>query len=78
MTTTTEIWDAAILLSVEERASLAERLLHSLDSETSSSTEIQAAWRDVVETRRVSLRAGEKSVVSWTEIQRNVRNHFAG
>ena len=65
-----ELEAAALALPVEDRARLAERLLHSLDEEAQ---EIEAAWVAEVQDRLARFRAGELQARPAEEVMAEAR-----
>lgn len=67
------IESAALLLSTEERARLAERLLASLDVDP----EIEAAWDEEIKRRLEDWEAGLVKGVPWEEVRETIRSRLA-
>jgi putative addiction module component (TIGR02574 family) len=65
-----EILKEALVLNVQERAVLAERLLASLDYLTDE--EAERLWADEAQRRLEEYRAGRAEGVSAVEVARNV------
>jgi putative addiction module component (TIGR02574 family) len=58
------------MLSAEDRATLAEALLASLDEQPNGDAE--AAWKSEIERRLTELDAGVVSPVPWPEVRRRL------
>lgn len=67
-----EIENDALKLSVKDRASLARRLLESLDD--LSEAEIQELWMEESERRLNEMEQGEVSEIPTQEVFQQVRN----
>ena len=70
MRTFTELVDEAMILAVEQRAALAERLLSSLDGVPDEENE--RLWLDEAERRLASLRAGQEKTATAQEVASKV------
>ena len=65
---TSEILDAALALSEQERAEIACELLESLGPEKDDL--LDDAWSQELDRRLAELRCGEGDTVSWSELKR--------
>ncbi|MFQ5644946.1 MAG: addiction module protein [Thiogranum sp.] len=66
-TSTRELYQLAMELKDEERASLAGLLLESLDTEVE--TGVEAAWLEEIERRMVALDSGDAKLVPWEDVR---------
>jgi len=69
-----QLYEQASLLSVEERAELAGRLLENLDD--SREEGVEEAWAAEIERRMNEYRAGRAKSISWSELRAHL--HRAG
>ncbi len=69
-----QITSAALSLSVEARAQLAERLLTSLDDDP----EVTAAWLQEAKRRIAEIDAGTATLVDSSEVFARLRSKFQG
>lgn len=67
---TRELLDAALQLSVEERAALAGELIQSLETEVDP--DIEAAWSAEIHERLARVDAGLARTVPWSEVRRRI------
>lgn len=70
------VLDAALDLSTEERASLAEELLRSLDGPLptpAEQAEIDAAWEAEIRRRMADVKAGRTQLLDGEEVMRKLR-----
>lgn len=65
------ISESALALTEEERFSLAEALISSLDSEKAKA--IEEAWRNVVVQRSQELKQGTVQTIPWSEVRNQAR-----
>ena len=65
-----DLLDAALQLSVEERAALAGELIQSLDADVDPDAE--AAWSAEIHARLARVDAGFAKTVSWSEARRRI------
>lgn len=66
-TSARELYQQAMELGDEERASLAGLLLESLDTEVEDG--VEAAWLEEIERRMVALDSGDAKLVSWEDVR---------
>jgi putative addiction module component (TIGR02574 family) len=63
-----DLFGQALVLSDEDRATLAARLLESLDR-SKADEGVEEAWAAEIERRMDDYRAGRAKTVSWAELQ---------
>ena len=68
--TSRQLLDAALQLSLEERAALAGELIQSLDAEVDADAE--AAWSAEIHARLARVDAGLAKTVPWSEARRRI------
>lgn len=66
-TSARELYQQAMELEDEERASLAGLLLESLDTEVEEG--VEAAWLEEIERRMVALDSGDAKLVPWEDVR---------
>jgi putative addiction module component (TIGR02574 family) len=77
MTTTSEILNAAMALSAEERAEVAHKLLLSLEpGETDPN--VEQAWTDEVRRRLLAIREGRTTLRDWDDALEDIRRSLTG
>lgn len=74
--TTDSIYESALALSEEERFSLAEVLISSLDS--NHLREIEAAWSKVIDQRSTELKNRTVQPVPWSEVKHQAKEKRLG
>ena len=72
--TTADLEKAALHLSIEERAHLAQKLLESLDQPAES--EIQQMWLEEARRRAAEIDEGRVQLVSAEELEQRVQSLF--
>ena len=73
--TTTDLRDAALSLSLDERARLARELLQSLDGDADADAD--AAWARTVERRVEEVRDGSVELIDGDEVHSTIRARLA-
>lgn len=73
--TTTDLRDAALSLSLEERAGLARELLESLDG--SSDADVDDAWARAIERRVQAVRDGSVDLLDGDDVHDAIRARLA-
>jgi len=73
--TTTDLRDAALSLSLEERARLARELLESLDG--ADDADVDEAWARAIERRVREVRDGSVDLVDGNEVHEAIRARLA-
>jgi putative addiction module component (TIGR02574 family) len=68
------ILSEAMELSLEERASIAEQLIQSLDGPPDEN--VEAAWQKEVERRIKEIDNGEVELLDWEEVRAKLRDRF--
>ena len=76
MATTSEILSAALLLSSEQRAEVAHKLLLSLESDESES-DIDQVWADEIRQRLRLIREGQGVTRDWSVALKEIRQSLA-
>ncbi|TCK17655.1 putative addiction module component (TIGR02574 family) [Thiogranum longum] len=66
-TSARELYQQAMELEDEERASLAGLLLESLDTEVEEG--VEAAWLEEIERRMAALDSGDAKLVPWEDVR---------
>lgn len=66
-TSASELYQQAMELEDEERASLAGLLLESLDTEVEEG--VEAAWLEEIERRMAALDSGDAKLVPWEDVR---------
>lgn len=70
------ILDAALTLSDEQRADLADRLLDSIQEGRMNT--MHPAWREAIARRSAELDAGAVTPIPWEEVRRAARDEILG
>jgi putative addiction module component (TIGR02574 family) len=69
--------EGALQLSPEDRARLAQALLHSLDENSAEDPlEVERAWRDEIERRMTDVRAGNTAGIPADEVFAKLRAKY--
>jgi putative addiction module component (TIGR02574 family) len=68
-----ELFEEAMRLDSEERATLMRLLIETLDGESEEG--VEDAWRVEIERRMAELDAGAVSTVSWEELRERLYRH---
>jgi putative addiction module component (TIGR02574 family) len=71
MTTTEEVFEAALALPDEERLELVEALAASLQAQDRAP--FDESWSEIIRRRSVELRSGTATPVPWSEVKRQAR-----
>ncbi len=74
--TVESLFNAALNLTDEQRADLADRLLDTITEDRS--TPLHPAWRDVVARRSAELDSGLVRPVPWDEVRQSAREEIIG
>jgi putative addiction module component (TIGR02574 family) len=69
-----EILKQALELPPKERAKLAEDLLESLDDQDVDEDQAEKAWSEEIRRRVDEIQSGAVKGVTWSEVQRRVRD----
>jgi len=77
MSTVDEILMAALSLPQEDRASIAERLLESLEGAAVDSLAVEKAWANEIMARAAAYARGELKARPWREAIADVRQRLA-
>ena len=64
--------EAALKLTANERAEVAEQLIASLDEVPD--TDVEQAWQEEVQRRLGQIERGEVKTIPWEEVQRRLRH----
>lgn len=70
------ILDAALTLSNEQRADLADRLLDSIPEGRTDT--LHPAWREAIARRSAEMDAGLVTPIPWEEVRRTARDEILG
>ena len=76
MSDSNQIYDAAMQLPDDERASLIARLLGSLDGE--SDADANEGWREAINRRLAELDSGEVTPIPWPEAREMILGNLDG
>ncbi len=68
-----QILEKALQMSPEDRATVAERLLASLDS--APDLEVEKAWQQEIQKRLKELDSGEFTCVPWEQVRSRLRGY---
>ena len=64
--------EAALKLTANERAEVAEQLIASLDEVPD--TDVEQAWQEEVQRRLGQIERGEVKTIPWEEVQKRLRH----
>ena len=71
-----KITDEALKMPPEERATLAECLISSLDN--TDEIGVEASWQEEIQSRLKDLNSGKVKTIPWAEVQKQLRDHARG
>ena len=77
MSTVDEVLTVALSLPAEDRASIAERLLASLDTTGADNSTVEEAWANEIMARAAAYARGEMKAQPWREAMADVRRRLA-
>ena len=77
MSTVDEVLSVALSRPPQERASIAERLLDSLEETAASDVTVEKAWANEIMARAAAYARGELKAQPWREAIANVRRRLA-
>jgi putative addiction module component (TIGR02574 family) len=76
MSSTEQVFDAALALPEGERVELVEALIASLQPD--DRPPFDESWREVIRRRSSELRSGQVTPVPWEEVKRQAREKAGG